>query len=293
MLAWLAWGQVPEQTRMWRAAFNAGHLPLFGILALVAEAQLRRSRPRDTCVQHALWALAATTVLGVAAEALQTLVPNRSASLIDVARNIAGSLAFLVAAAAWRARREWRPAVRASALAFAAILLIAGAADLVRAVAVHVALQQSLPFVARLDGAWWERDVVDPGANVLEPSGATGMARLILNPAEYSGVALDEPWPDWRAYAALELQVRVPSAAPMQVSLRINDAEHDNSYRDRFNTVIDLQPGVNSVRVSLEDVRHAPAGRPMDLAHIRTVILFVHDLDHQRALEIGPIRLVP
>ena len=278
---------------MWRAAFNAGHLPLFGIVALVAEAQLRRSRPRDTCLQHALWALAATTVLGVAAETLQTLVPNRNASLVDVARNIAGSLAFLVAAAAWRGRREWRPAVRASALAFAAILLIVGAAELARAVAVHVAMRQSLPVVARLDGAWWEHEVVDPCANVLEPSGATGMARLTLNPAAYSGLALDEPWPDWRAYAALELQIRIPSVAPLQVSLRINDAEHDNSYRDRFNTVIDLQPGMNSVRISLEDVRRAPARRPMDLAHIRAVMLFVHDLDHQRALEIGPIRLVP
>ena len=278
---------------MWRAAFNAGHLPLFGIVALVAEAQLRRSRPRDTCLQHALWALAATTVLGVTAETLQTLVPNRNASLVDVARNIAGSLAFLVAAAAWRGRREWRPAVRASALAFAAILLIVGAAELARAVAVHVAMRQSLPVVARLDGAWWEHEVVDPGANVLEPSGATGMARLTLNPAAYSGLALDEPWPDWRAYAALELQIRIPSVAPLQVSLRINDAEHDNSYRDRFNTVIDLQPGMNSVRISLEDVRRAPARRPMDLAHIRAVMLFVHDLDHQRALEIGPIRLVP
>ena len=65
-----------------------------------------------------------------------------------------------------------------------------------------------------------------------------------------------------------------PLDRAVDLGLRIDDAVHDNTFPDRFNRRITVAPGRNEIRVPLDQVRAAPATRPMQMHRIRRVLLF-------------------
>jgi hypothetical protein len=86
---------------------------------------------------------------------------------------------------------------------------------------------------------------------------------------------LYEPAADWRGYDTLKLDLTNPAPQPLQFTLRIHDAQHDQSHADRFNTPVTIPAGSRvTVQVSLAAVASAPSGRPMDMAAISNVMLF-------------------
>ena len=288
LLLILAFGDVPERTRFWRALVNLGHVPLFGFLALSLLSVVRRSRPQWSSASHSLGAFIGAVGIGLAAEALQALTPNREASLQDIARNVAGALAFLVAGAVRDNRHEWARGRLGLAIGAAALLVAVAAGEFARAVAVDVALARAMPTLARLDGSWWERDVVTPTAATLTPADPGHLARLVLEPGTYPGLTLDELYPDWRGFRLLELTIVSDREAPLAMSIRVNDAAHDNRHADRFNRSLVIARGVNHVRIPLDEIRRAPDTRTMDMARIRTVILFAPGLVQPVELRLGP-----
>ena len=50
---------------------------------------------------------------------------------------------------------------------------------------------------------------------------------------------------------------------------------HDQAFEDRFHQKFILRPGWNDLRISLAEVRHAPAGREMDMHEIEGFGMFV------------------
>ena len=87
---------------------------------------------------------------------------------------------------------------------------------------------------------WWRR-----------ATGAVPLARLDLPPATYSGLTLDEPFPDWTGSDRLAFTVVSDLDRPLPLSIRIHDAWHDQRYEDRFNTVVQIRPGSNDVEIPL------------------------------------------
>ena len=360
LLVFLILAEAPERTRLWSAFFDFGHVPLFGVIALVVrgliagrgtpetgepplgEAEASPLRPTH---HRSAAAFVVAIALGAATEVLQAWVPSREASLVDFLRDVAGAGAFLLIAEAVRfnartaggSRRTDEPPLgepeasplrpthhqSLAALVAACVLLLAGGTELIVTAAANVARYRALPALFRMDGSWWERPLIHapdgrltfgatwaggpPSAGGDEPlavgaggpsaagAGATAgparFARLDLKPALYSGISLVEPYPDWRGYRRLVLTIASDLDAPLLLNIRIHDAAHDQRYANRFNRQFSVRPGMNRLVIPIDDVRTAPDRREMDLARIRGIVLFVHQLDHPTHIYLGPIVL--
>ncbi|HSK11018.1 MAG TPA: hypothetical protein VK911_15655 [Vicinamibacterales bacterium] len=307
LLVFLVVGDAPERTRFWEALFDFGHAPLSGAVALLLRGLVigrDRAAHRASPGSASLQAFVAAVALVVAVEALQVFQPTRSPSWVDVGRNVAGAASFLLLAEAFAARRgggALRPGVaaRAAATVAAIALLAAAAAGLVRTAALYAARDRAFPTLFALDGSWWEQELISTGRSRLTPAGANpgaggpaaGLARLDLRPGLHPGLEFDEPYPDWRGYRCLVLTIVSDLDAPLEMTIRVHDAAHDQRYHDRFNRKLTVRPGANRVVIPIADIGRAPDRREMDLRRVRGIILFAFDLDSPAHVYLGPLRL--
>lgn len=302
LLLFLALADAPEHTRFWRAFFEFGHTPLFGVIALVVRGLIASRSPGRPA---SLRALGLTVALGAVTEVLQLAQPNHDASVQDLLRDAAGAAAFLLIRAAVvqprsDSHRAELPGRRAVAIAAALALLLLAGADLISTSARYLGRNHAFPTLFRLDGSFWERGFVSagrtrvtPGARTIQlPGGASeSLARIDFAPGRYPGVTFREPYPDWRGYHRLTFTIASDLDAPLALTLRIHDAAHNDEYRDRFNYHFMAPPGVTRVVIPLEDVRRAPARRRMDLGRVRGMVLFAAGLDRPVSVYLGSLRL--
>ena len=297
LLLFLVFGETPDRTRFWRALFNLGHAPLSGLLALVVRGYVVN---RDALAgrfpgRHpSLAAFGVTVAIGAAVESLQVLQADRDPTWSDLGRDAAGAASFLLLHEAFTARgagsgspqRAWE---RWGGALAAAALLAASAAGFARTVALYVERGRAMPTLFALDGSWWERELIDDGNSRLTP--ARPLARLDLEPAKYPGLTFEEPYPDWRGYRTLVLTIVSDLDAPLTMALRIHDAAHNERFEDRFNRRLTVQPGRNTFRIPIEEIRRAPRGREMDLGRVREILLFSRRIDRPTHVYLGPLRL--
>ncbi len=85
----------PEPTHVWDAIWDAGHVPLFGTLALLLRALLASGGAGASFRAFGL-----TVSLGAMTELAQTLQPSREPSIADAVNDAAGAAALLVGAEA-------------------------------------------------------------------------------------------------------------------------------------------------------------------------------------------------
>ncbi len=305
LLLFMVFGQVPDRTLFWESLYHAGHVPLFGMVA-VAILGLLRERGAALAEPRPWWtAFALAVALGAATEALQLAQPGRDASVWHFLRDVAGAASFLLvlAMAGWTGGRGSliRSAGRRALVVLGvAAMLSASWFDLARTVVIYGERDTALPTLFALDGSWWERPFVEAHGSVLtphtRPAGVTApfdqpLARLDLEAGTYPGIALDEPYPDWRWARSLVLTFFSDLDAPLPLVIRVNDKAHDNRYADRFNRQFLVRPGLNRIVIALADVRRAPDRREMDMRHIRQIIVFAYGLTAPTHVYIGPVRL--
>lgn len=270
-----------EQTLLLGAVFDAGHVPLFAVVALVAlwilQTSIRREGPAR--LQNYLLALGLVVLLGLGTEFLQ-IFAARDAGLGDFGRDLIGGGAALVAALAFD-RRTWAaPAfVRVLLTLGAAVVAVSGMAPSLFVYRDYGLRDAAFPSICGFDDPWEMRFVhgnnavlsrVDPPAGWDEARGKVG--RLDLGNAPYPGLGMREPYPDWTGYEALEFSVWAEQ--PHELVLRVHDFAHDQSYTDRFNRTLVLQPGANRFHIALEDIAEGPRDRRLDLQEIAGLAVF-------------------
>lgn len=102
--------------------------------------------------------------------------------------------------------------------------------------------------------------------------------RITYDEGHAPAVQITEPYPDWRRYTVISVDLTNPAAHSLQVTFRVHDAGHDWTHEDRFNKAISVPPQTRAVvRVPLGDIEAAPARRAMDMARIANVMLFGRD----------------
>ncbi len=298
--------QPPARTLFWEVTFDAGHAPLFGVLAAAALALSPGpvSWSGSARVRHYLLAFGVAVVVGALSEAAQGGTAEGGEAL-DVVRDAAGAAAaLLVAAALDRSLRPHLPPRRISSprvlVAAGAALLAAAFAPLVLAGALYLRRDAAFPTIWDPGAGWPSRfSSVSTSARlelVRAPSGRGGgtegsVARVTFLPSEYPGLVIDEPYPDWRGYGRLVFDAFSGEAGPTRVVLRIDDDRHDGRYEDRFNRSLTLRPGWNAVSIPLREVRSAPRGRGMDMARIRRLVLFAVRPTAPFSICLGAMRL--
>ena len=263
------------------------HAPIFGCVAVLLLIGLRRTRqfaPLGFGSQYAV-ALAGAVALGFVTEVAQ-IPAGRDASWLDVRSDLLGAVSFVALWAAFDPPARMRFASmrrRGAALLVGVALLGYLFAPVAQSIVEYSRRRSQFPVIADFSRrpdmyfTWCSNVVVDftPLPAALSATRGESAAHVRFLPHPYPGLNFHEPWSDWRGYASLAIELANPAQRPLELVVRVHDARHNNEFNDRYNKRITLPAGARDVfRFPLKDIRSAPAGRVMDLANIRGVIVF-------------------
>ena len=270
----------PEQHRLWQEFWDLGHLFLFGGVGLFASERYLRQRPWLSLFKLLL----GTAFIGWIIEVIQGMT-GRDYSLEDVAADTLG-MALGLAIGGFRAlsKPRW-------GYALLAILLLGGLAVKVKPTVYSavdaIAAARQFPVLADFSGfaPHLQRDRFTSISAWLKVD--AGVLEVNLLPGDFPGFGLDDFPNDWRGWHVLVIDIVNPASAPLAITCRIHDAQHaarGNLFADRFNGRFILQPGENRLRIDLQAVEHAPAGRLLDMSEVRAPACFTHHLDRPQTL---------
>lgn len=278
LCAALVFVEPPEQTLFWGAVFDAGHPLMFGAFALLVLVLVSQWRGRG--IGSYLLAFGVSLGLGIASELLQVL-GSTDASAGDVLRDAVGITALLLC----RAGLDRKGRRRAGLLLLAGAIFFSAYVPIIATMRAYAQRDAAFPVIFNFDAPWQQRFLEKNRCDV----GPRG--RLVLQPGDYPGIVIEEPYPDWNGWK--QLTFRVSSSLPRPVSLvvRIDDAHHNNQFSDRFNRAFTIGPGDNAISIPIADIAAAPKTRTFDLAHVRRIFLFVPALKESVTLDVSEVRL--
>jgi len=246
--------------------WNLGH---FGAFALVGLAWQWWRGPVSRAL--AIKLSIAVLLLGVAIELVQSQV-GRDASALDVWHDLVGFWLGL----AWALAGRWWLKASLLVLALPAVMRLL----LVLCAQVHQASQ--FPLLNGFESPWDKYFIRGQVARdcTLATQGQCSL-RVELPQSIYPGARLETYGGDWSRYTQLAMDFYNPRPNLQTISFRINDLEHErgahaNRMNDRFNRRFELQSGWNHLVIPLAELKAAPAGREMDLAHIYALEFFVY-----------------
>jgi len=271
---------------------NFGHILLFGTASLAFLWLLNgRSWPVHTTKYYYITFFAAVC-FGIVTEFLQALTPDRDFEISDMIRDAIGALSFL--AVAYPSRLEYRSTVRKLRAVSLGAVALAGM-PIVFALILTWQMERDFPLISSLEAPWetvrWQakeasltrsRAYATHGAYALEAH---------FKPGIYPGVVLEHFYGDWTGYESFSFDVFLEGSTPLAITVRIDDASHDQSYQDRYNKTFDLAPGSNHVSMDLQEVRSSPRGRFMDMRNITGMMVFSYNLKEPRTLFFDNFRL--
>lgn len=289
LLLWvLATGRPPHPTMLWQEVFNLGHIPLFGLVAVLALEASRALIPAFSArpFSHYLVAFVFVAVISLVSEVIQLDLPNRKAEVQDAVHNLIGAVCFLAIRYAFDAnyRSQANRVPRGLLVGVVLFALFVSSWDLIELGWRYGMRAAAFPVVVDFDSRWQQPFLSLPRAGLaIVPAPQEWRSKAGQTVAEVSfpherwpGVTIREPYPDWTGYRSLRVQVFSPESRIVPLTFRIDDARHNQEYRDRFNRTVNIEPGLNDLSISLEDVRKAPADREMDLGDISQIILFTN-----------------
>ena len=239
--------------------------------------------------------VAVLTGLSLLSETAQ-IPTGRDASAIDLASDMLGGIGFLCMAIAFSRSLSMPSSRRRYAFVLGISLLAVAVLPLARVSAAYVERAQMLPSLVRFDARFATIFVAPKDAEWSRQKGGDRdaiSASILLNDGPWPGIAIGDVWPNWAPYTALSIEFENPGAVTLPINVRVHDREHrDNQvYGDRFNRRLELEPGVQLVRIELEDIEAAPAGRRMDMGNIDGLMIFATEQEAGRRVVIHHIRL--
>jgi hypothetical protein len=266
---------------------NAGHAPLFFLLTL-GLLFVFRDVPRFQGVRHYALAGLIGASTGFLSEVIQKPLA-RDASWEDVAADLVGVVCGLAVYGLFERRTALRPWHRAFALVVAISCIAIYVEPIVRMGRAYLHRNAEFPVLAdfhsRIELYWTmsvgvDREIVDDALEVR------------FGAKEFPGVAFHEPVPDWRHYKVLAIDLENPGDLPLKLVVRVHDRRHNFEYRDRFNRNFELAPKERrNLRIRIEDIRHGPRDRLMDMARISDITLFRASVPGSDRLRIYSLRL--
>ena len=270
-----------------RTIENAGHTPLFVLVTLGLLIVLRGDFKIEGVRLYVVAGL-----IGAAGGAISELLQqpmHRDASWEDVIADCVGVVCALSLFALFDRRTAIDRFVRWLALVVAVACAVVYVSPVVRMTQAYLHRNGEFPVIADFRSGielYW---IVGYGIN----ADIVGDALEVdFSADKFPGVSFHEPVRDWRGYHTLCIDVENPDAAPFDLTVRVHDRRHNQSYVDRFNRNYKLGAGERrTLRISLADIEKAPRGRLLDLAFISDITLFRHSHEGSRHLRIYTIRL--
>jgi len=288
LLAFVEFAYVPGHNRLMGEINNAGHIPVFGLLAIALLHLLKLIRPaaRQKLFQVYLKAFILTVILGAATEGYQYFGP-RDADFADLIRDAIGAVSFLALYAAVRDRdlKEWRsrfPSRRLSLLGLTAVLWVLGGWGVTTWSVAFAHRNNSFPVVSDFSSTWstkflqpLDAHLDTDGRTPVAPNGHyTAGTRLHFDSGSWPGLLLVDAYPDWREYDSLVLVSYLEEDRSLFLGFSIADRQHNQELEDRYTTAFGVAPGLNRNAISLNDVRFGPTERELDLEQVYAIRIF-------------------
>jgi len=114
--------------------------------------------------------------------------------------------------------------------------------------------------------------------------------KIEMYPSDYPGLSFSRFDPDWSEADILRMDIFNPEKYTLRLSVRIDD-QRNPPYRDRFNHVFHLTPGINLLAVPLHPLITSGTQRQLEITHIMNLMLFINHPKKKKTLYIDNIRL--
>ncbi len=278
-----------------RTLHNFAHGPIFGCIALILLYVLRgqpRFAARTPLVQYGV-IFAIAFALGIATEIAQ-LGTGRDASIEDLITDLLGASAFLLVFSAIDPALRASSKRRRSTLALAGLMLVLVLAwPPVEVAYAYAQRARSFPVIVDFNERLGLRFVAKQGVlaqavPLPERWAATPGERALhvrFVGDAWPGVEIFEVPPDWSEYRVLVLDLVNPSETDLNITVRIDDRQHNRQFHDRYNGRFILRARTREVlRIPLSEVERAPRGRPFDLQHVARMLIFKRETQSDEAL---------
>jgi len=296
--------QLPTHTILWREIHNAGHAPLFGVLALtiLALSILVFGESLTPRYKHYVLAFLATVSIGGVTEFIQ-IFGSGDADIFDLLRDAIGATSFLGMTAVFDRSegyggRNWPGKLRLSIAIISILLFLCPFAPVVAWSMAYIERDAAMPQLADFDTVWsrkflktWDCDFLAVAGR--EPAVQAGgrIGKFELHKAEYPGFKITEPFPDWSVFNRLIIDFECESFAPVKLAIRIEDRDYNRNYSDRFNYSQLISGGPALIALPLDIVRSGPASREMNMKEIDAIYIFAVKPDSAMVLYINKIYL--
>ncbi|MEE9442388.1 MAG: VanZ family protein [candidate division Zixibacteria bacterium] len=278
----------PGKSFLLQSVSNTGHIPAFGVLALVLFNLSKNflSRKLKNPFQHYIITFGISSLLGILTEYIQIFGP-RDADIWDIVRNEIGIIIFL-GFCLWRDTKPvslFSPAMknlRKGLISLLSLMVILSLMPIILWSGAYIHRNNSFPVICSFDSSleemFWEIDQAEV-SRVTGPvewgkADSDKVGQVMFIPKQYSGFGVLEPVRDWSFYNSFEFEIYSPLNTISWLALRIEDYRHDRSYFDRFNRLLEIHPGPNHVIIPISEIENGPRGRKLDMNSIAAIIFF-------------------
>jgi len=284
-----------HDSRSFKCLWDLGHI-LFFTLASFGLCDFFSMGEKEFSPGAIFWRIFSLVFcLGLSVELIQGFLSGRSPSGFDLLRNQFGSILGCMLFASWKNMLpiHYKRIMYAGTMPVLLLFLW----PLSRAVIDEQEAAHQFPvlsdFETRFEFRRWQH--VDQLTTVDNPvrHGSRAM-RVQLSTQKYSGTGLFYFPRDWSGYEWLHFSVFRQDDEEMSLYARIHDVfhkKHGRAYSDRYHTRFNLKKGWNDCKISLRDVRYAPADREMDMHKIESFAIFVVSQKHPRIIFLDHVYL--
>ena len=277
---------IPRSTLFMHVLHKAGHPAIFGAISLLVLWFLNESKASalPSPWHKYMAALGITILIGGVTELLQQFT-HRGASWVDVVNDAVGVTACLALHAAWfgpgcvSTRRLLRPGLILVGFVAATI----AAAPLAWSLLAYAQRDTQFPVIAQcgnaLDLYFISRNAGNTTCADLPRKWAREDGeqafRVGMDSGPYPGVQSIEPYPKWRGYQSLAVDITNPGDASIDLVIRVHDRQHNRTFKDRFNGPAKIGPQTRmTIVIPLESIERAPDGRLLNLDAVANVGVF-------------------
>lgn len=271
------------QTTIWFDAIqDVSHIILFGMLSLLVIETLRRKSRLPILPRYVL-TFVMVVFFGIASEIIQNYT-GRDPDIGDVMRDAGGEFIALALYALTDLQIRWGNRsggwIKKLLLYSAICLFLVMLFPFFRTIAAYDARNKQMPELCNFKNPLQSTFVKTKNAvfqiqRISNSHQAPGISLMFL-PGNYSGLIINEPYPDWRPYRNLILTITLPDLDSAAVQLRIDDAIHNEQYEDRFNGTMLLHTGINNIKIPLQTIQNGLKSRPMHMNKIRSLMIFAN-----------------
>lgn len=286
---------IDSSSRLYQGLWNTGHLFFFAFLTWLLITQTYLSE--RSWLKMLVVSLVFSLLLGGLIEIVQFLV-GRYMEWQDLFTDMLGALfGFLVVQFSVPVERRFT--VRPVIILLSIIVLSMTFYPVFSIVRDNQKMQADFPVIADFESEdtlvrWDNEDVSKFEIDYQLYTKGESSVLVEFTTGDYPGVSLEVVYPDWSGYNFFDVSVHNDQNENLDIEIKVYDHLHKRTgynYGDRFNHVVNLHPGWNTLKIKLLDVFHAPKGRSMNLDDIAGFSLFIHDPDEIKTIHLDDIHL--